>query len=200
MDVRYRPGRKHDCRELAELISLSSGGVVDYLYHDVFPGRSPVRIITKTLEDNVYPLTYKNAIVAGHGIGIAGMALSFPSSFHGINPVLASRLPPAQLDHMQDFYRARVEGSWYVDALGVYGRFRGRGIGKSLMELTEKRAIEAGYRVVSLIVFADNTPAINLYLSLGFQVVRHVDLAENEFIRHTGGCLLLSHGLNRRAF
>lgn len=197
--MHYRPGRKHDCRELAELIVLSSGGVVEYLYRSVFPGRSPVRVITDALEGDIYPLTYKNAVVAGYRDGIAGMALSFPSRFHGISPVLASRLPPEQLDHMRDFYHARVEGSWYVDALGVYERFRGRGIGKRLMELTEERAREAGYRVVSLIVFADNTRAMNLYRSLGFQVVRRVDLAENEFIRYTGGCLLLSREIGWHA-
>lgn len=199
MDIRYRPGRKDDCRELAELISLSSGGVVDYLYHLVFPGRPPVRIIADTLEDDISPLTYKNAIVAEHESGIAGMALSFPSRFHGVNPVLAPRMPPEQLEHMRDFYRARVDGSWYVDALGVYERFRGQGIGKRLMELIEKHAGEEGYRAVSLIVFTDNTPALNLYRSLGFSVVRHVDLGSNELIRHTGGCLLLSHDLARRA-
>ncbi len=199
VDVHYRSGRKGDSRELAELISLSSGGVVDYLYHGVFPGRSPVRIIADILEDDIYPITYKNAIVAEHKGLIAGMALSFPSRFHGVNPVLASSLPPEQLDHMHDFYLARVDDSWYADALGVHERFRGQGIGKRLMELTEERAREAGYGVVSLIVFADNTPAVNLYCSLGFRVVRRVELAGNDFIHHTGGCLLLSHKLNRHA-
>lgn len=93
----------------------------------------------------------------------------------------------------------KVDGSWYVDALRVHEHFRGQSIGKGLMVLTQERAWEAGYRVVSLIVFADNTRAMNLYCSLGFQVVRRMDLGGNDFIRHTGGCLFLSHELNRNA-
>lgn len=193
--VRFRPGEKPDCPKLGELVRLSSGGVVDYLYHDIRPGSSAAETVAHTLKQDVYPVTYRNAIVAELRGDIAGMALSFPSSFQGANPAAASLLPPDRLAHMHDFYSARVEDSWYIDALAVFGAFRGQGIGGMLVELSQERAVKQGYRAVSLIVFADNEPAFRLYRSLGFRVVRHVRLEGNEFIPHSGGCLLLAHPL-----
>ncbi len=195
VNIRYRQGRENGCRELAELISLSSGGVVDYLYQDLIPGESAVEVIAGTLKKDIYPITYRNTIVAEYDHETAGMALSFPSRFHGVNPETASLLPRDRFEHMRDFYHARVDGSWYIDSLGVFERFRRKGIGKRLIELTQEHAVKQGYRVVSLIVFADNTPALELYRSLGFQVQRHVDLQGNDLIPHFGGCLLLCHDL-----
>ena len=185
--LRFRPGEKPDCPILGELVRLSSGGVVDYLYHDLKPGSSAAQVVAHTLEQGIHPATYRNTIVAELCGDIAGMALSYPSSFQGVNPAAAPLLPPERLARMRDFYSARVEGSWYIDALAVLEPFRGRGIGRRLVELSEQRCAKDGYRVVSLIVFADNEPAFNLYRSLGFRVVRRVRLESNEFIPHTGG-------------
>lgn len=193
--VRFRPGQKPDCPKLGELVRLSSGGVVDFLYHDIRPGSSAAETVARSLEQDVYPVTYRNAVVAELCGDIAGMALSYPSSFQGVNPSTASLLPPERLAHMHDFYSARVEGSWYIDALAVFGPFRGQGIGRLLVELSQERAVKQGYQAVSLIVFADNEPAFSLYRSLGFRVVRHVRLEGNEFIPHSEGCLLLVHPL-----
>ncbi|MET9439686.1 GNAT family N-acetyltransferase [Streptomyces sp. NPDC006610] len=51
---------------------------------------------------------------------------------------------------------------------------RGRGHGRSLMLLAERQAIAAGRRVLSLNVFAGNTPAERLYTSLGYEPVVHI--------------------------
>jgi len=119
------------------------------------------------------------------------MVLSFPSRFHGMITGMNAVLPHERIEHMRSFYEARVEGSWYIDSLGVYELFRRKRIATGLIERAAGRAREEGYRIMSLIVFADNIPALNLYRSLGFQVQRRVELGENELIPHTGGCLLL---------
>ena len=191
MGISYRQGRREDSPQLAELIDISSGGVVEYLYQNAVPGDSPVQILTRSLERDRYPLTYRNAIVAEHCGEIAGMVLSFPSRFHGMITGMNAVLPHERIEHMRSFYEARVEGSWYIDSLGVYERFRRKRIATGLIERAAGRAGEEGYRIMSLIVFADNIPALNLYRSLGFQVQRRVELGENELIPHTGGCLLL---------
>ena len=46
--------------------------------------------------------------------------------------------------------------------------------------------------MLSLIVFADNAPALSLYKSLGFETVQAIKLEGNQFIPHQGGCLLLA--------
>ena len=66
-----------------------------------------------------------------------------------------------------------------------------KGIGTRLVELTKVRAKDNGYGILSLIAFADNSPALALYKVLGFRVVQEINLKGNDFIPHHDGCLLL---------
>ena len=70
--------------------------------------------------------------------------------------------------------------------------YRQQGIGSRLMELTQGKAQDNGYRMLSLIAFQDNLPALALYEKHGFQVVADVRLAPNAFIPHSDGCWLLT--------
>jgi ribosomal protein S18 acetylase RimI-like enzyme len=191
MDITYRPGRKGDSEKIAELISLASGGVVEYLFHGVVPGFSANQILTYGLKNDQYPHSYRSAIVAEHNQEVVGMALSYPSHLHGITPEMRAFFPEDRLEHLTPFYSARVEDSWLLDALCVVMAHRRKGTAKTLISLTGEKALENGYATLSLIVFADNTPALSLYEQLGFEVVQPVELKGNAFIPHEKGCLLL---------
>jgi ribosomal protein S18 acetylase RimI-like enzyme len=191
MDITYRPGRKGDSAKIAELIGLASGGVVEYLFHDVVPGLSPIQVLTYGLRNDQYPHSYRSAIVAEHNQEPVGMALSYPSHLHGITPEMRAFFPEDRLQHLNHFYSARVENSWLLDSLSVVQAYRRKGIAKRLIALTGEKARENGYATLSLIVFADNTPALILYEQLGFEVVQPVVLEGNAFIPHEKGCLLL---------
>ncbi|NJQ01481.1 GNAT family N-acetyltransferase [Streptomyces zingiberis] len=66
------------------------------------------------------------------------------------------------------------EGSGaYVYEVAVDEDVRGRGHGRSLMLLAEREARAAGADTLGLHVFADNTPAVRLYASLGYRPVLH---------------------------
>ncbi|MHC8561067.1 GNAT family N-acetyltransferase [Streptomyces albidoflavus] len=60
----------------------------------------------------------------------------------------------------------------YVFDVEVRPEFRGRGLGRALMLLAERAALGAGYGVIGLHVFADNTRARRLYDSLGYIATR----------------------------
>ncbi|MFG2995726.1 GNAT family N-acetyltransferase [Streptomyces sp. NPDC048340] len=60
------------------------------------------------------------------------------------------------------------EGSYVLDVLVAEGH-RGRGYGRDLMLLAERTALAEGHRTLGLHVFADNTPALRLYESLGYR-------------------------------
>lgn len=190
-EATLRPAKKKDCHKLAELESIASGGVIDYLFHELMPGYSPIEIVEHGLKDKRSPHSYVNAIVAEIDGSVAGMVLAFPSSFHGITDEMRAFFPAERLDHLADFYSARVEESWYVNSIGVFEEHRGSGVGTKLMQAAEETARENGFHTMSLVAFADNTPALALYKSLGYEVVRRVSLEGNEFIPHNDGCLLL---------
>jgi ribosomal protein S18 acetylase RimI-like enzyme len=191
MEIKYRPGEKQDCAKLAELINIASDGVVEYLFHDLVPGMTPVQVIAHNHENDNYPHSYKSAIVATDGNDVIGMALSYPSSYHKITDEMRSFFPAERIEHFSTFYSSRVGNSWFLDALCVNESYRRKGIGEKLISLTKEMAIENGNKTLSLIVFADNALAIPVYERTGFEVVQKVELKGNEFIQHSGGCVLM---------
>ncbi|MFE6890589.1 GNAT family N-acetyltransferase [Streptomyces sp. NPDC057694] len=66
----------------------------------------------------------------------------------------------------------RSDGAYIYD-VEVAAEHRGRGHGRALMLYAEADAIAAGATRIGLNVFADNTPALRLYESLGYQPTRH---------------------------
>ncbi|MGW1721007.1 GNAT family N-acetyltransferase [Streptomyces sp. NPDC002156] len=65
------------------------------------------------------------------------------------------------------------EGRAFVYKVEADAEHRGRGHGRTLMLLAEAQSIEAGRPVISLNVFAGNTPAERLYESLGYETITH---------------------------
>jgi len=191
MEIKYRPGKKKDSATLAELINMASDGVVEYLFHGLVPGMTPVQVIAHNHENDNYPHSYKSAIIATDNNDIVGMALSYPSSYHKITDEMKNFFPEDRLKHFSHFYSSRIENSWFLDALSVVESHRRRGIGRELISHTKEVAIENGYNSLSLMVLADNALAIRLYKDFGFKVAQKVELGKNKFIEHAGGCLLM---------
>ena len=191
MEVSYRKGKKEDCTVLAGLINTASEGIIEYLFHDLVPGMTPVKIVAHNLsaEDSFY--SYKNAIVAEYNQNPIGVSLSYPSSFHQITEEMKNFLPEDRLEHFQSFYASRIEDSLFLNALCVDEQFRGKGIGTRLISLTRQKARENGFNALSLMVLADNKDAQRLYARCGFKTVKAVELNPHDLIPHEGGCLLL---------
>ena len=61
-----------------------------------------------------------------------------------------------------------VPGEYYIDSLAVCSEFRGRGIGRALLECTIAEGLQLG-RIVTLAVDPENVKAQLLYESLGFR-------------------------------
>lgn len=191
----FRDARKEDSRRIAELDNIASEGALDFLFHGLVPGMTPVQMVANGLENDHYPHSYRSVIVAEHNSDVVGMSLSFPSRYHAITDELRSFLPPDRLEHFRDFFSSRVEDSYFLDALAVDERYRNRGIGTELVNVTAKRARKEGFKTLSLISFADNARALGLYRKIGFTMVKHIDLKPHEFIRHEGGCLLMKYDI-----
>ncbi|MEV6794159.1 GNAT family N-acetyltransferase [Streptomyces sp. NPDC051320] len=67
--------------------------------------------------------------------------------------------------------RPGEQGAFVFD-VEVAEEHRGHGHGRSLMRVAEREALAAGARLIKLNVFADNTPAVRLYESLGYRAVQ----------------------------
>jgi GNAT superfamily N-acetyltransferase len=190
--ITYRPGRKPDCRRLAELDNIASGGAIEFLFHDLVPGMTPIDVVASELEQDRYPYTFRSVIVAECDSRIVGMALFFPAHYHTITDQMRNFFPADRLEHFKHFFTTRVEGSYCLDALCVDERYRNQGIGGKLIDLTAARARQEGFSSLSLITFRDNASARRLYQKKGFSVVKPVELKPHLLIPHQGGCLLMN--------
>ncbi|WP_444916886.1 GNAT family N-acetyltransferase [Microbulbifer sp. JMSA003] len=147
-------------------------------------------MLSAGLKQDVYPHTFRSCIVAESDHEIVGMALSYPAQFHCITDELINFLPADRLKRFREFYSSRVEGSYFLGAMGVGEKNRNIGIGKALLERTKSKAIGEGYSELSLIVFSDNTAAIHLYEYRGFTGIKSIKLEPHKLISHDGGCIL----------
>lgn len=191
MNVTYRAARKADSYRIAELDYIASGGAAEYLFRDLVPGSTPVEVVAHGLENDLSPHSYRNAIVAEFNDEVVGMSLSYPAEYHRIDDEMRSFFPAERLEHFKEFFSARVEDSFLLDALCVDKEHRGHGVGSELLSRTIERARENGFSNLSLIVFGDNQKAIRFYVGHGFTVVRKIELKEHELIPHNAGCLLM---------
>ena len=195
LDRNYRNAQEKDCHAIARLAILAGGGFVEFLYHDLIPDTTPQEMLEKNLVSLEEPYSWRNAIVAEIDGKVAGAALSYPSVSYRITPEMERLIPKERLEHVKENFSARVEKSWFLDYLAVFPEFNGMGIGGKLIDLTKKRALEKGYRILSLSVFSDNLLAQRLYSRKGFVAVRKVELKSHELMPHEGGCLLMKCSL-----
>jgi len=191
MNIRYRTGTKDDCPRLAELVNIASDGVVEFLFHDLIDGVSPIQMVAHNLDKDTGYYTYKNTIVAEEGCDVVGVSFYYPAHYHEISDDMRSFLPADRLEHLKHILSGRVENSLYIDTLCVDETYRGNGVGGELISLTKQKAVEQGFNSLNLIALADNTDAHRLYFRCGFEIVSGVEMEPHELIPHEGGAYLM---------
>ncbi|MDF2636500.1 MAG: GCN5-related N-acetyltransferase [Pelosinus sp.] len=195
MEILYRTGKQEDSLSIAEGIDRASGGIVDFLFHDLVGQYTPAQVMAKSIEERQGTDSYENAIVAEYQDNIIGVVYSYSAKFHGITDSTRSFFPGDRLAFLKDFYNSRVEDSWFLDSIYVDEEFRGAGIGSKLIQLTKQRAKDNGLTKLSLMVMADNAVARRTYERNGFGIVKHIDVQEHPLIPHKGGIYLLVSNL-----
>lgn len=191
MNITYREGYREDCPKVAEFVYIASDGVVEFLFRDLIPGRSPQQIVANNLAKDTGHYTYKNTLIAEKGRNVVGVSFFYPSRYHVISDEMRQFFPEDRLEHLKHVLSVRVENSLYLDTLCVDEKFRGNGVGGKLISLTKKKAAEDGFIALSLIALADNTNAQRLYYRWGFKIVSKVEMAAHELIPHEGGAYLM---------
>ena len=83
----------------------------------------------------------------------------------------------------------------HIGSTGVRARYRGRGVGRLLVDGVLAAMERAGRTDVTLEVSADNASAVRLYTSLGFRRERelHTLTLERAQLMNHGGSLLVTH-------
>jgi ribosomal protein S18 acetylase RimI-like enzyme len=162
---RFRVATPADADFLVRLIDISShGGIADHYRQIYGPETDWRRQARADILANGPELGYRNAVIISIGQqDAAGMFLN------------ALRLIPAPFAFPEQDRAGKIErlmrkitGYLFIRELAVMPSFRGRGLGRRLVEFSMAHASQIKSRGVGLTVNADNAPAVALYETSGF--------------------------------
>ncbi|MGR3278311.1 GNAT family N-acetyltransferase [Acaryochloris marina NIES-2412] len=183
--VTFRPAGKADCHTIAELYSISSDGVADYIWTQLAaPGEDILDVGQRRYERENTLFSYQNCTLATINDVIAGMIVAFPMIVDDVaepedDPVLA---PYSKLE---------ADKTYYICGIAVFSNYREQGIGSQLMKLAETHAVEKGFGKLSLIVFEENSGAKHLYNRLGYQEIAREAIVPHPLIHYSGDAILM---------
>lgn len=199
-----RPARLEDAELAVELIYLSMGVEVDWLFGQE-PGHSTRAVLSQLYRRRHNRASYCYAYIAAWNGQNVGLLLAYPGRFlqrfdrmtglhlsqiFGLAGVLrlVRRLPA-----YGDLFETEAD-EFYISNLAVLPDYQGHGVGKALMDYAETLARQAGLKKCSLIVTYGHQPARRLYEKLGYQTVRKYDILHPEIAEGSGGfhCMVKS--------
>ncbi len=189
MGVTFRAAIREDSPRIAELFSISSDGVVDYVWSILapeYPGLEPIEIgaLRYAREDNNF--SYTNCVVAEREGEVIGQLCAYPVEANAEEP--DGPIDPV----LEPYVRLEIPGTLYISSLAVLDEFRGRGLGTKMLSIARDQARERGLDALSLIVFEQNTGALRLYQREGFREVDRAPVVPHRLIHHTGDALLMT--------
>lgn len=188
----FRAATPHDCRRIAALYRISSGGVADYLWQclaEHFPGREPLDVGAAALAGDGVGPCFRDAVVAEREGDVAAVLLGRRSGGRwragDFEPVLASDAVLAP------FRRLRAPGTWSIRAVSVDPCHQGQGLGTHLMRIARRLAFEQGCAELSAVVFEENAQCVRAFRRAGFVVRDRAALVPHPMIRFGGHALLV---------
>jgi len=188
-DTTFRPARRDDARNIAELFQISSDGVSDYVWtllQDEYPGLSLIEIGERRYARENTDFSYENCIVVESAGAVVGMLHSFAMP-DTLEP------PPEDFDPvLRPYAELEIAASLYISGLALRSAFRGRGLGTQLLGHAHDRARGLGLRTLSLIVFEANEGAVRLYEREGFTERDRRAIVPHPLIHYTGDAILMA--------
>lgn len=133
------------------------------------------------IQMDICRLSYNNIYVYEVNKKIVGILIAYSSND-------TKKLDTPILEHLKtknifldSFEKEYFEDEFYIDTVSVSPDFQGQGIAKELFDFAFKKAIELGFKKVSLLVDFKNKNAKTLYKKLGFRENKALKLAGSNF-------------------
>lgn len=192
-DISIRPAEKRDCRCIAELALMAGEGIPAYFWEQARRlGQDILDVGAEKAASDSANFSWRNAQIALWGGRVAGMLLAYR---------LADTPDPQELQDCPAFLRPLIEleqcvpGSFYVNMLATYAKFRGRGVGTALMGLVDTLARESGCALSSIEVFEQNATALRLYQGVGYEEAARRRVVPHESHAMSGDVILLTRSV-----
>ncbi|BDM83316.1 GNAT family N-acetyltransferase [Acaryochloris marina] len=183
--VTFRPAEKADCRTIAELYSISSDGVADYIWTQLAaPDEDILDVGQRRYERENTLFSFQNCTLAMINDAIAGMIVAFPM-------IVDEDAEPEEDPVLAPFSKLEADNTYYICGIALLPDYRGQGIGTQLLKLAETQAVEKGFGKLSLIVFEENVGAKHLYDRLGYQEIAREEIVAHPLIHYSGDAILM---------
>jgi ribosomal protein S18 acetylase RimI-like enzyme len=188
--MELRPATKTDCRAIAELALMAGEGIPAYFWGQSRQAGQDIEDVgARNAASDTANFSYRNVHLAVIDNEIAGM-------------ILAYRLPDAEnaenLEDFPEFIRPLIEleqcvpGSFYINMLATYPKYRNKAVGTRLMSLADGLAARAGCSLLSVEVFEQNAGALRLYQRLGYAIVAKRAVVPHPCHHYEGDIALLT--------
>jgi ribosomal protein S18 acetylase RimI-like enzyme len=184
LELPFRQATPEDARALAELVDMASEHMPSCVWARMAePGEDAWDVGCRRARREAGSFSYRNAIVAEVEGQVAGCLIGYPlpAEAESFGP---HRMPPmfVPLQELEDL----ASGTWYVNVLATYPRYRGQGYGTRFLRLAEALAAASGQGALSLIVSDANERARRLYLRCGFRDAARRPLVKGEGWENAG--------------
>ena len=182
--INYRPAVRADARRIAELYSIASEGVSDYIWSkQAKPGDNLLDIGQRRYERRNTPYSYENCLVAETGGRVVAVLMAYPmqedNDYVEDDPVL------------KPFWVLEEPGSYYIAGVAVEADWRRKGIAGTLLQMAEDKCRKLNLNKLSLICFEANTVAHDIYMRLGYRETMRKTIVPHPLIHFTGAAMLL---------
>jgi ribosomal protein S18 acetylase RimI-like enzyme len=159
-----------DAPALAELINFAGEGLPLFLWGRMAePGETAWDVGRRRARRDEGGFSWRNATVAEpEGGAVAACLIGYPLP-EAPEPIDPARTPPMFVP-LEELERL-APGTWYVNVLAAYPRWRDRGLGTALLGLADRLAAGAGChrRGTSIVVADTNVGARRLYGRCGYR-------------------------------
>lgn len=171
--IHIRDARPDDAPFLAKCIMA---GMHFYDFEEELSGDNAAIFENLTLceqrTDTLY--SYINTRVAEMDGKMAGALLSYPGEIYkDLRTSTFKEFWPGFFAQFCEDDPETGPGEYYLDSLAALPEYRGKGIGRALLEDGIQKGIILGFRQVSLVADAEMPKLINLYQSVGFVPAGH---------------------------
>ena len=188
--MEIRKATPEDCRSIAELALIAGDGIPAFFWEQSrAKGQQVIDVGIQNLRSESANFSYKNVHVAELDNEVAGM-------------ILAYRLPDKENadkpDDYPEFLQPMIElencvsGTFYINMIATYPKYRNMSIGTTLMRLADGLAERAGCDLLSVQVFEQNSRAMRLYRRLGYNPVETRPVIEHVSHPYTSNIVLLT--------
>ncbi len=194
MTTAIRPAREADIPHMAFVTTQAFGGYAEVMYEAAVPGRSVEEIMRARFFRDGATSHFVNSRVAEEAGAILGGLQAYAMDLLENDPD-DTLIPKDRYGFFEPFDYLHADGSYYVNAVAVYPRYRGRGVARLLMRAAEADAVAQGFGEISLNVFAENAGAVGLYRKLGYREVARRPVVPHPRLLFGGDLLLMTRRL-----